>query len=116
MSGLDRVAKQRKLSPGATRSLVTLLVIILLGQTIYSWWCYYQAQFLVYDDNYGLIIHGFLMSLFMFLGIVILWIWNKYFIRSVKYPLIVWSIFGSPVSFIIAALNYNSIFGNSLSG
>src|SRR5690349_18040837 len=89
-----------------------ILLIILLIQTLYVWYCMYNAQYLPYDDNYGLILHAFFVSLFVSVMLSIVWIWKRKWLRNSKFVLISWFILGSPVSVaIVTIFFYRNIFG-----
>lgn len=89
---------------------------ILLLQTVYCWFCFYQAQFLEYDDNYGMLIHGFIVSL---LTAAVLWLITPFkpaWVKTDYRVWLAWLVLGSPLTFILAAVYYSLIFGTSLKG
>jgi hypothetical protein len=91
--------------------IVALLLVI---QTAYCWFCFYNAQFLDYDDNYGLLIHSFFIAFVTLILLLIIWLRNRQILKKVGSFLLIWLVSGSPVTFILAALNYESIFGITL--
>ena len=91
-----------------------ILPFLLVTQTVYCWNCFYQAQFLQYDDNYGLLLHSFFIACTTFLILTIMVIRIRHVISQNKMPIIIWAVFGSPFTYIIAAINYNKIFGTYL--
>ena len=93
---------------------VLLFPAILLLQTIYSWVYFYNARLLEYDDNYGLLIHAFIISLAALIILIIIRLRKKYWTNYYKYPVIVWLIVGSPVTFLIAGIYYQDIFNAHL--
>jgi hypothetical protein len=86
------------------------LPLLLLVQTAYCWYCYYAAQFLAYDDNYGLIIQGYLISVFI-LGLTVwLWFFKRQWIKENKFFVVLWLITGSPLVFTIVSIYYSTFF------
>lgn len=93
-----------------------ILPLLLTVQTVYCWIAFYQAQFLQYDDNYGLLIHSFIIALATSVMLVIIWFLQPKQIKDNKLAAIIWAIIGSPLTFIVAAFNYEKIFGAILAG
>jgi hypothetical protein len=93
-----------------------ILPILLLAQVVYCWKVFYDAQFLKYDDNYDSLIHGFIISLAALFILIILWFWRRQLIRDTKVATIIWIIIGSPITFILVALNYGTFFSGLLAG
>jgi hypothetical protein len=91
-----------------------ILPLMLTIQALYSWTCFYKAQFLEYDDNYGLMIHGFIISVVTLIVICLLWYYKARLFNFSRYVFICWLIVGSPVTFAFAAVYYQSIFGQTL--
>jgi hypothetical protein len=83
-------------------------------QTVYCWTTFYQAQFLEYDDNYGQLIHSFIISLATLVALTIIWFRKRQLIKDIKVAAIIWTFIGSPLTFIIAAIYYQTIFGTVL--
>ena len=93
-----------------------ILPLLLLTQTVYCWTAFYKAQFLQYDENYGLLIYGFVISLAVSFILTILWFCKRQLIKENKVATILWTIIGSPLTFILTALYYGQIFGTTLPG
>jgi hypothetical protein len=93
-----------------------ILALVLTLQTIYCWRCLYGAQFLQYDDNYGLMIHAFIISLLTFFSLLLIWFMRRQWIKVNSTSVIVWLFVGSPLTIAIAVLYYQDIFKNSLPG
>ena len=90
--------------------------IVLTLQTIYCWISFYNAQFLPYDDNYGLVISSFLISLFALFVLILFWFIKRPVIIKNKLPILIWIAIGSPLTFIIVTFFYTDIFKASLAG
>jgi intracellular septation protein A len=95
--------------------LKIILPAVLLVETIYVWYCLYHAQFLDYDDNYGLMIHGFLISLATLVALIIMWFKKREWIKQNLIPMIVWLVFGSPLAVVLLVAFYPNIFGGTFS-
>jgi hypothetical protein len=93
-----------------------ILPLIFAIQTAYCWNCFYKAQFLEYDDNYGLLINGFIISLATLIIVALIWFKKRQLIKDNSIATIIWTIIGSPITFILAALFYENIFGTTLAG
>lgn len=91
-----------------------ILPFVLTIQTAYSWTCYYRAQLLEYDDNYGLMIHGFIISVVTLVAIYFLWYYKAKWIAIDRIVFVLWLILGSPVTFVFAAIYYQDIFRTTL--
>ncbi|HRE97291.1 MAG TPA: hypothetical protein PK637_11030 [Flavobacteriales bacterium] len=89
----------------------SILPLFLIMQTIYCWWCFYKAQFLAYDDNYGLLIHGFMISVVALIVICFLSYFKIQNVNINRYVIIPWCVFGSPFTLAISLLNYQAAFG-----
>lgn len=90
--------------------------LLLLTQTLYCWYCFYQAQFFEYDENIGLLLHAFLISL---ATVVVVAILSYFRIRWVELNLwiwLIWVVIGSPITFVVAAIYCSDIFGTILPG
>lgn len=95
--------------------LKTGFKVFLAVQTFYSWHCFYNAQFLPYDDNYGLLIHGYLITLIPFAIMLIVWSINRKWITANIFPIVTWLLLGSPVTLAIVVIYYPQIFHATLS-
>jgi hypothetical protein len=91
-----------------------ILPFVLTIQSAYSWTCYFRAQFLEYDDNYGLMIHGFIISVVTLVAIYFLWFYKAKWIAINRFVFVFWLILGSPVTFVFAAIYYQDIFRTTL--
>ncbi|HYH14219.1 MAG TPA: hypothetical protein VD794_03305 [Flavisolibacter sp.] len=91
-----------------------ILPILLAAQTVYSWLCFYNAQFLQYDDNYRLLIHGFIISVLALIVVYLLWYYKARWIAFNRYVFVSWLLVGSPLTFIAVAIYYQSIFNTTL--
>lgn len=85
--------------------------LLLSLQTFYSLYCFYESRFLEYDDNIGLIINGFLVSLASLVILVVIRFFRKNWIKANKLAIILWLIIGSPITMILLAIFYSDIFG-----
>jgi hypothetical protein len=92
------------------------LPLLLTAQTVYCWIAFYKAQFLEYDNNYGLLIHSFIIALATLIILTIIWFRKPQLIKDNKVPALIWTIIGSPLTFIVAAFFYDKIFGTILAG
>ena len=92
-----------------------ILPLVLILQTIYVWYCFYRAQFLEYDDDYGLIFHAFFISVLVMFVLISLAIWWRPLMERYFWVTMAWIFLGSPVTLIIALLKYQEIFGANLS-
>lgn len=93
-----------------------ILPLLLTAQTVYCWTTFYKAQFLQYDDNYGLLIHSFIIALATLIILIVIWFCRRQLIKDNRVPVIIWTIIGSPLTFIVAAFYYDKIFGTTLAG
>jgi hypothetical protein len=93
-----------------------IIPLVLILQSIYSWRCFYEAQFLKYDDNVGLLIHAFIISLFTLFTLLLIWFIRRRWIKLSFAAVIIWLFVGSPFTFSVVALYYQHIFTNSLPG
>jgi hypothetical protein len=91
-----------------------ILPIFLTLQTAYCWKCFYDAQFLEYDDNYGSLIRAFVISLLALLILIFVWLKRRHWIENSKLVAIVWLFLGSPATLAVAAIYYQEIFGTTL--
>ena len=91
-----------------------ILPFVLTIQTAYSWTCYYKAQLLDYDANYGLMIHGFIISVVTLVAIYFLWHYKAKWIAINRFVFVLWFVLGSPVTFVFAAIYYQDIFITTL--
>jgi hypothetical protein len=69
---------------------------------------------LEYDDNYGLLIHSFIISFLPLIFIYLVWFYKAAWIEVNSKVLVLWLLLGSPLTFGIVAIYYQSIFGASL--
>jgi hypothetical protein len=85
--------------------------LLLSLQTFYSWYCFYESSFLEYDDNIGLMINGFLVSLASAAILIIIRFFRKDWIKANRLMIVIWLITGSPITIILLAIFYSDIFG-----
>ncbi|HVD98188.1 MAG TPA: hypothetical protein VNB90_08270 [Cytophagaceae bacterium] len=93
---------------------VYLLPILLFLQTIYCWSCFYAARFLPYDENYGMILHSFIISLMALIIVLLLWMRKNEWIMSAQRIVLAWVVLGSPLTFLLAFTFYRDLFGTAL--
>jgi hypothetical protein len=93
-----------------------IIPLVLILQTIYSWRCFYEAQFLQYDNNVGLLIHAFIISALTLFTLLLIWFIRRRWIKLSFTAVIIWLFVGSPFTFAVAAIYYQHIFKNSLPG
>jgi len=91
-----------------------ILPFMLIIQAAYSWTCYYRAQFLKYDDNYGLMMHGLIISVVALVAICFLWYYKSKWIAINRFVFAIWLLLGSPLTFILVAIYYQDIFRTTL--
>jgi EamA domain-containing membrane protein RarD len=92
-----------------------ILPAVLAVETIYVWYCLYNAQFLEYDDNYGLMIHAFIISLVTLVALIIVWLKKKEWIKQNLMSMIAWLVLGSPLAIVLLVVFYQNIFGGTFS-
>ncbi|HEX2532255.1 MAG TPA: hypothetical protein VHK69_00890 [Chitinophagaceae bacterium] len=91
------------------------ILLLWILQAGWSWYCFYRAQFYPYDENYGLLIGGFLLSVAGLVAAVV-YGWQKpRGLKGLGLPFILWLLLGSPVTFLLAALYYEVLFSACLS-
>ena len=87
------------------------ITILLLVQTVYCWWCFFEAKKLPYDENYGILIHAIFISVTVWVGIRILRAkWFGHFTLH-RYVIWIWLIIGSPLIFLPMFFFYSKLFG-----
>jgi hypothetical protein len=89
-----------------------IIPIVLTAQTIYCWWCFYEAKSLAYDDNYGILILAVVLSIITWVIVRMVKTWGKKWIELDTKMLFVWYFIGSPIPFILAFFFYSSLFGS----
>jgi hypothetical protein len=82
-----------------------------LAEIICIWYWLYSAQFLPYDDNYGALIDAFLVSLLATAVLVFMWFKQRQWILQSLYPIIVWTVFGSPATVILIVFYVYDLLG-----
>jgi hypothetical protein len=87
------------------------LQILLIAQTLYCWWCFFEAKVLPYDENYAILIQAVLISIAAW--VIIRIIKAKWFGQIQISSMLFWSWFvvGSPLTFMLALIFYNELFG-----
>jgi len=94
--------------------LNSIYSIILLIVTSIIWYLIYQAQFLVYDDNWGNLILAFIISVCSFFLLILVWSNWKKIILNCKWQTIFFLLFASPISVVGIVFNYELFFGITL--
>jgi hypothetical protein len=90
----------------------SIIAILLLVQTVYCWWCFFEAKVLPYDDNYGILIHSIIISMaaWVILRIFIAkWFGQFQLNKKVFWS---WVAVGSPLTFILGFFFYSDLFGS----
>ena len=88
-----------------------IILILLITQTLYCWWCFFEAKHLPYDENYGMHIQAVLVSIAA-LGIIRI-VKAKWFGQLQVSTAVFWSwlVLGSPLTFIFGLVFYGDLFG-----
>ncbi|MNY39033.1 hypothetical protein D3C86_1736970 [compost metagenome] len=94
--------------------LNSIYSLILLIVTSIIWCLIYQAQFLVYDDNWGNLILAFIISVCSFFLLIFVWSNWKEIILNCKWQTILFLLFASPLSVVGIVFNYELFFGTTL--
>ncbi|MES2381097.1 MAG: hypothetical protein V4538_08655 [Bacteroidota bacterium] len=89
----------------------TIYLTTLLLLTVFIWWQLYSAQFLVYDDNYGVLIYAFLVSVLATIILIVLWFKARAFIKQNALPIILFLLASSPVTVLLVLYFYNDLIG-----
>jgi hypothetical protein len=92
----------------------TSYILILLLLTTFIWVQMYQAQFLPYDDNFGLLIMIFLISVALLITGGVLLVRKTKLIRQNLIWTILFLIINSPVTIFLVVMNYELVFGTHL--
>lgn len=88
--------------------------MMLIIVTSVIWGQMYYAQFLPYDENYGMLVNAFVISVVVFCTGVILLFRKTKLIRQHLPATIVFLVINSPVTVAAVIFNYRSIFGTHL--
>jgi ABC-type spermidine/putrescine transport system permease subunit II len=91
-----------------------IYITILSLLTIFIWAQLYRAQFLVYDENFGLLILIFILSAILFVAGIILLFRKAKIVRDNLLLTIAFLLLNSPFVVVIVVLNYRQIFGVAL--
>lgn len=89
--------------------IIYLTTLFLL--TVFTWRQLYSAQFLEYDDNYGVLISTFLLSLLVTIVLTILWFKSRTFIKQNSIPTILFLLVNSPLTIALVFYFYHDLFG-----
>lgn len=92
-----------------TKKFIYLATLILLTTII--WRQLYSAQFLEYDENYGVLISTFLLSVLATIILTILWFKARTFIKQNSLPTILFLLANSPLTIAFVFYFYHDIFG-----
>jgi len=88
--------------------------ITLFLLTFIIWYAIYSAQFLLYDENWGNILTTFFISIFTFIGILILFWKKRDLLRKTRWQTIAFLLLASPLTIYLVVDNYELIFGVAL--
>jgi len=91
-----------------------LYLVVLFCISFLMWKQIYEAQFLVYDENYGNLLSAFFISVCSIFGLIIIWEKWKSIILESKWQTLLFLLLSSPITIIIVCLNYKSFFGVAL--
>ncbi|MES2726912.1 MAG: hypothetical protein V4643_07405 [Bacteroidota bacterium] len=91
--------------------LKTIYLTTLLLLTVFIWWQLYSAQFLAYDNNYGVLISAFLVSVLATIILAILWFKARPLIKRNVLPTILFLLASSPITVALVFYFYNNLFG-----
>jgi len=89
-----------------------IILVLLLVQTLYCWWCFLEAEKLPYDENYGILLESIFFS---FAAWVLIRMFKARWFGQFKLDKLVfwiWLIIGSPVTFILMFFFYSNLFGS----
>ena len=89
--------------------IIYLTTLILL--TVFIWRQLYSAQFLEYDDNYGVLISTFLLSVFSTIILTILWFKARTFIKQNSLATALFILASSPLTIALVFYFYHDLFG-----
>ena len=89
-----------------------IYLVLLFLLTIGIWWNLYSSQFLEYDENWGVIITVFLLSIVATLVLIAIWFKARVFIKQNSLVTIVFLILNSPLTIGVIIYNYQDIFGH----
>jgi hypothetical protein len=92
-----------------TLKIIYLTTLFLL--TLFIWRQLYSAQFLEYDDNYGVLISTFLLSVLATIILTILWFKARTFIKQNSLPTILFLLANSPLTIALVFCFYHDLFG-----
>ena|SRR5690349_12918656 len=90
-----------------------IIPILLITQTLYCWWCFFEAKHLPYDENYGILIQAVLVSIAAW--VVIRMVKARWFGQQLQVSAAVfwsWLMAGSPLTFILGLVFYRNLFGS----
>ena len=94
-----------------TIKIIYLTTLFLL--TVFTWRQLYSAQFLEYDDNnYGVLISTFLLSVLSATILTILWFKARPFIKKNSTATIIFLLASSPLTVALVFYFYNDLFGH----
>jgi len=92
-----------------TIKIIYVTALFLLA--IFIWQQLYSAQFLEYDDNYGVLISTFFLSVLATIVLTIIWFKARYLIEQNFIPTIVFLLAGSPLTVALVFYFYHNLFG-----
>ena len=91
-----------------------ILSLLLVIETVYVWTQFFEVQELPYDDNYGLLIHCFIISLLTLIILILLWFKRREFVKNNFVIVALWTLIASPMTLVLISIYYESIFGVTL--
>ncbi len=91
--------------------LKIIYVTTLFLLTVFIWHQLYSAQLLEYDENYGVLISTFLLSVLATLFLTILWFKARTFIEQNSFVTILFLFMSSPLILLFIFYFYHEIFG-----
>lgn len=95
-----------------TQTIIKIIyVTTLFLLTVFIWLQMYSAQFLAYDENYGVLITSFSLSVLASLVLTILWFKARTFIEQNSFATILFLFMSSPFALIFVFYFYHDIFG-----
>jgi hypothetical protein len=88
--------------------------VLLFLEIPYVWHGLYSAQFHAYDDNFGILLHCFFVSVLTLLAIVGLTIYKWHLVRQRALIIMCWFLTASPITIFLVVTNYKTVFGSGL--
>jgi hypothetical protein len=89
-----------------------IIPFLLLIQTVYCWWCFFEAKNLPYDENYGILIQAILISMAVWVALRMIRAWKRDWYHLQRFIFWTWLIVGSPLAYILGLIFYKDLFGH----